>query len=84
MNEQDFEKQVQEISLQLKQINKNTHSPLWRSFLTGTLSGLGSVVGVAIALTIIGLTLNAIGFIPAFKQQANAWHQTLDNLRQNK
>jgi hypothetical protein len=81
MNEQEFQKEILEIKGELRKISKNTHTPVWRSFVTGTLSGLGSVVGVAIALTIIGWILNIVGVIPAFKAQVTHIEQTLDSLR---
>ena len=84
MTEQQFEKDIQEVKQHLSAIRKNTRSPIWKSFVTGTLSGLGGVVGVAIALALLGWILNIIGVIPAFQQQANSWHQTLDNLRSSK
>ena len=80
MNEQEFEKEVREIKQHLQIIGKNTNTPIWRSFVTGTLSGLGGILGVAIALALIGLILNTIGVIPAFKNTVHSWQQTLDNL----
>ena len=84
MTEQDFQKEITEIKNELKGIRKNTHSPVWRSFVTGTLSGLGSIMGVAIALALIGFILNTVGVIPAFRNEVNRINQTLDQLRKTK
>ncbi len=53
---------------------------LWHSFFRGIMTGLGYVVGIVLALAIAGYILNAVGVIPAFKQQAASWQQTLDNI----
>ena len=72
------------INKNLAEINKKTGSSVWRSFLTGTLSGLGSVVGVAIALAVIGWILNVVGVIPAFRAQVSHVQTTLDQLQKNR
>ena len=84
INEQDFDKHILEIKGELGKISKNTSSSLWKSFFSGTLSGLGSVIGVAIALAAIAWVLNTIGVIPAFKTEVNKLNQTLDQIQQNK
>lgn len=84
MMEQDLKQEIADIKSELKQISKNTHSGLWRSFLTGTVSGIGSIVGVAIALIIFGYILNAVGIIPAFRAQVHKWNGYLDYLMQNR
>lgn len=58
--------------------------PWWRSLLHGAMSGLGSVVGVAIAVVLVGWLLNIIGIIPAFKREADSWRQLLQQSQQQK
>ena len=84
MTEQEFQKEIAEIKGELRRISSNTHSPVWRSFVTGTLSGLGGIFGVAIALTLIGWILNTVGVIPAFKNDVTRVQQDLDSLRGSK
>jgi len=84
MNEQDFDKHILEIKGELQKITKNTHSSVWRSFVTGTLSGLGSVVGVAIALAIIAWILNTAGVIPAFRGEVTRINTFLDSVKNSK
>lgn len=81
MTEQEFQKEISEIKGELKAIRKNTYHPVWRSFINGTLSGLGSIFGVALALTIIGWILNTVGVIPAFRSEVARINQTLDQMR---
>ncbi len=50
----------------------------WHSFFTGVLSGLGSIVGVALALLLIGWILNIVGVIPALKNQVKQWQQIIE------
>ena len=58
---------------------------LWRAFVRGVLHGLGSIIGIVLAVVIIGWILNATGFIPGFKQQAvkfqNMWQDTLEQVK---
>ena len=58
--------------------------PWWRSLLHGAMSGLGSVVGVAIAVVLVGWLLNIIGIIPAFQREADSWRQLLQQTQQQK
>lgn len=84
MVDPELKTHLEKIDQKLTSINKGVNNPLWRSFVTGTLSGLGGILGVAVALAILGLILNAVGIIPGLKQQANSWHQTLNNLSKSK
>lgn len=84
MTEQEVKQYMDSINKNLTEINKKTGSSVWRSFLTGTLSGLGSVVGVAIALAVIGWILNVVGVIPAFRAQVSHVQSTLDQLQKNR
>jgi len=84
MNEQEFQREILEIKGELQKIAKNTHSRVWKSFFTGMLSGLGSIVGVAIALAVVGWILNTIGVIPAFKSEVSRLNRVLDQYQQNR
>jgi hypothetical protein len=81
MLDQDLKKQLDSINKNLSEINRKTGTSVWRAFLNGTMSGLGSVVGVAIALAVVGFILNAVGVIPAFRGEVNKINQTLDYLK---
>ncbi len=61
-----------------------THSSI-KAMFNGVLSGFGSVIGVAIAIALIGWLLNIVGIIPAFKNQVKQWQQLIEqtNQRQN-
>jgi len=67
-----------------KNLNRLGRQSKWHSFLNGTLSGLGSIIGVAIALTVIGWVLNVVGVIPAFRKQVNQWQQVIEQSLQVK
>lgn len=58
--------------------------PWWRTLLNGVMSGLGSVVGVGIAVILVGWLLNIIGIIPAFQREADSWRQLLQQTQQQK
>lgn len=58
--------------------------PWWRSLLNGVMSGLGSVIGVALALVLFGWFLNIAGIIPAFRREADNWKQLLQQTQQQK
>ena len=84
MTEQEFQKEIKDIKITLISIAKNTYHPIWRSFLNGMLSGMGSVLGAALAIAAIGWVLNTIGVIPEFRQQVGEWKQILDNIQRNR
>ena len=84
MIDPDLKKQLDLVNKNLYEINRKTGSSLWRSFVSGTLSGLGSVIGVAIALAIIGWILNTVGIIPAFREQVHNLQQSLDQIKKGR
>ncbi len=84
MIDPELNKQLNQINQTLVNIEKNKGFSPWKSFLTGTMAGLGSIIGVAIALTIISYILNAIGVIPAFRSEVNRINQTLDSLKKTR
>lgn len=77
-----------ELKSYLTEINKNLLKlgrPTKRQALfNGILSGLGSVIGVAIAVALIGWALNFVGIIPAIGQQAKQWQGILGQTQQYK
>jgi hypothetical protein len=84
MIDPDLNKQLDAINGTLLEIKKKTGSSHWRAFLNGTLSGLGSIIGVAIALVVIGYILNAIGVIPVFRGEVTRINQVLDQFQKTK
>lgn len=81
-----------EIQIYLEKISQNVELIQTRggkkttSLVNGILSGFGSVIGVALAVVIIGWVLNIVGVIPAFKNEAKRWEnilQSSQNVKQN-
>lgn len=60
----------------------------WKAFFRGLMHGMGTVVGIVVAILAIGWILNAIGVIPGFTKQAkelkSMWQQTLDEAQRIK
>ena len=54
MIDPDLKHQLDLVNQNLVEIKKKTGSSVWRSLFTGILGGLGYIIGVAIALAIIG------------------------------
>jgi TRAP-type uncharacterized transport system fused permease subunit len=58
---------------------------LWRAFIRGMLQGLGSIIGIVLAVVLIGWILNVVGVIPGLRQQAGEWkamwQDTLEQVR---
>jgi leucyl aminopeptidase len=84
MIEPDLKQELDTINANLQQINKKTGNSVWRSFLHGAMSGMGSIVGVMIALAILGYILNVVGVIPAFRNRISHLNNTLDELTKTK
>ena len=56
----------------------------WRALLHGIMTGLGSVVGVIIAIILLGWALNIIGIIPALKNETTQWKNLLQKAQQQR
>lgn len=78
MIEPELKKSLDQINASLMELQKANRTR--NAFFRGVLSGIGSILGIAIALGLFGWILNAMGVIPAFQQQANEWKQTLDRI----
>ncbi len=80
-----------ELKTELEKVNRSLvgifHKTenLWRAFVRGVLQGIGSILGVVIAVAVIGWILNTLGILPGFKKQAvqfqTMWQETLDQVR---
>ncbi len=74
----------QDLKEQLEKINKNVEvvagriGGSWKAFWHGLLRGFGSILGVAIAIALIGWVLNTLGYIPALQSQADEWKEIID------
>lgn len=77
MNDADFKTNLENIEKQLVSINRKTPTSLG-ALGRGVITGFGSVLGVVIAITIIGFVLNILGIIPAFKNEADSWKSILN------
>lgn len=78
MIDPELKKELEQLDTHLVEIRKS--NSVGKSFLRGVLSGIGSIIGVAIALAVIGWFLNTVGVIPAFREQASQWKSTLDSV----
>ncbi|MCC7356709.1 MAG: hypothetical protein IT410_03820 [Candidatus Doudnabacteria bacterium] len=78
MNEQDIKINLENIEKQLTSINRKTPSH-FGALGRGVMTGIGSVIGVALAITVIGFMLNILGVIPAFRNEVDSWKDILDN-----
>ncbi len=78
-----------DLKQQLEEINKNVQTVAkrvggsWKAFWYGIARGLGSVLGAALAIILIGWILNTLGYIPAFRDQVNEWKQIIQQTESN-
>ncbi len=84
MIEPELKTQLEKIDNHLVGIFHKTES-LWRAFVRGMLQGIGSIVGIALAILVIGWILNVLGIIPGIREQAQEWQslwkQTLEQVQ---
>lgn len=78
-----------ELKEYLESINKNIilarkGMPWWRSLIHGTMTGLGSVIGVLIAIVVLGWVLNIVGVIPALRSETEQWKNLLQRAQQQR
>jgi hypothetical protein len=72
MIDPELKEQLEKMDRRLLGIFHKTES-LWRAFVRGVLHGLGSIIGIVLAIVITGWILNAMGIIPGLQEQANEW-----------
>ena len=84
MLDPELKQELEKVNRSLVGIFHKTES-LWRAFVRGMLSGIGSVFGIALAILLIGWILNVLGIIPGIQKQAqqwqSMWQQTLDQVQ---
>ena len=84
MIDPELKTELDKINRSLTGIFHKTES-LWRAFVRGVLQGIGGILGVVVAVALIGWILNAIGVIPGFREQARQWkgmwQETLEQVR---
>jgi hypothetical protein len=71
------DQEIKELNQNLAKINKQLGNS-WLSLSKGLLLGIGSVIGAALAVGLIGWFLNVIGVIPAFQDEAERWQRALE------
>lgn len=70
---------------ELEKINANVAAlqlKWWKSLLHGLMTGFGSVLGVVLALAVLGWLLNIAGVIPAFRKEAGEWRKLIEQAQQ--
>jgi hypothetical protein len=82
MIDPELKHSLDKITASLGQIRRGI--PWWKALLNGVLSGLGSVLGVAIAIVVLSWILNIIGIIPAAKREVSNWQKLLQQTQQQR
>ena len=84
MIDSELKTELEKIDRNLVGIFHKTES-LWRAFVRGVLHGIGSILGVVLAVMIIGWILNILGILPGFKKQVQQfqtmWQETLEQVK---
>lgn len=68
---------VESIEAKLDDIRRNTRTTWWELLLAGLLRGVGIVIGGALAVTLAGWGLKALGFIPGAEDIAEYISQVI-------
>ncbi|MCB9805925.1 hypothetical protein H6775_02055 [Candidatus Nomurabacteria bacterium] len=55
--------------------------PWWKMLLMGTIHGVGTVVGAAIVIFILGVILNVLGYLPIIGDIAKGFKALIENYR---
>ena len=82
MTDTELKNYLEEISESTQVIAKGL--PWWRGFLNGVLGGFGYVLGFVFAVALLGVALNVIGVIPAFRREVEDWQKLLQQTQQQK
>jgi len=66
--EKELERHLKALTTAIQQTYGTTRALVWRSFLSGLMSGLGATIGVAIILALIGFLIRHFGGLPVIGQ----------------
>lgn len=83
MNE-DLKKKLDEMENTLKSIEKILNPSRWQLLVQGLWRGIGYIIGVLVALAIIGWILNVMGIIPIFQNFSNEMRSNLETVKINR
>ena len=72
----DDMKTLERLARAVEKINQNPKRMILKSFLIGAATGLGTTVGVAAILTLVGLLLRWLGGFPGLTDWLNAVSKT--------
>ena len=69
MIDPELKTELDQINQNLVQLIKKPTGSIWRSFLSGIMSALGYMVGLAIVVVLIGWFLQKSGLLPSVQEQ---------------
>jgi tetrahydromethanopterin S-methyltransferase subunit A len=82
MIDPELQTQLELIRKNLEDIKNNVSRPSrWKVFVQGIWHGVGYLIGLILAIALVGWILNLIGVIPFLKNIANELNMILDNFR---
>lgn len=62
--EKELEKHLKALTTAIQQTYGTTRALVWRSFLSGLMSGLGATIGVSVIVILIGYLIRHFGGLP--------------------
>ncbi len=82
MIEPELKNELDQINQQLAAISKKSGTSLWRAFLSGIMSALGYLVGLAIVVGIIVWVLQKTGLWSSFQQELQSFYDIINSAKQ--
>ena len=79
--EKKLERHLEALTNAIEKTYGTTNSLVWRSFLSGLMSGLGATIGVSIVVIIIGYLIRHFGGLPVIGDWLGQLNQVLPSRR---
>ena len=82
MIDPELQTQLELIRKNLEEIRDNVKAvSRWKVFVQGIWRGVGYLIGLLVAIALVGWILNIIGVVPFLKDVANELRTILENLK---
>lgn len=79
--DEERNKKLEEIELVLKDIHSILKPSRWQAFVQGVWRAVGYLVGLILAIVIIGWLLNVLGFIPFLSDITDTLREILEAVK---
>jgi hypothetical protein len=81
MIEPDLKEELDLINSRLERINNSLSPTRWRMLVQGLWRAVGYIIGLVLAVALLGWMLNIVGVVPALQDVSNSLNIILQDIR---